>query len=189
MTKHAHLLVTPETPDGLAKLMQSVGRRYVQYVNRFYKRSGTLWEGRFKSSLVQTEDYFLLCQRYIERYPVRANMVEDPGQYRWSSYRHHALGLSDTRLHPHPQYLALGREPNVRQAAYRDLFRTALEQAAINDIRLTLQQGQALGSEKFKTAMSAASGVRRTQARPGRPAKRMTESITKPDQTDFGFQF
>ncbi|MFZ6750751.1 transposase [Undibacterium sp. Ren11W] len=79
MTKHVHMLVTPETAGGLAKLMQSVGRRYVQYVNRFYKRSGTLWEGRFKSSLVQTEDYFLLCQRYIELNPVRANMVEDPG--------------------------------------------------------------------------------------------------------------
>ena len=90
-------------------------------------------------------------------------------------------------MHPPPQYLALGREPDVRSAAYRDLFRTVLEQAAINDVRLVLQQGQVLGSEKFKAAMSAASGVRRTQARPGRPAKRTTETITKPDQTDFGY--
>ena len=122
MTNHVHLLVTPSTSDGLAKLMQSVGRRYVQYVNRFYKRSGTLWEGRFKSSLVQTESYFLLCQRYIELNPVRACMVQDPSQYRWSSYRHHALGHTDTRLHPHTQYLALGMDAETRQARYRDLF-------------------------------------------------------------------
>jgi putative transposase len=150
MTNHVHLLVTPQTPDGLAKLMQSVGRRYVQYVNRFYKRSGTLWEGRFKSSLVQAEDYFLLCQRYIELNPVRACMVDDLAQYRWSSYRHHGLGQVDLRLHPHLQYLALGRETETRQTAYRDLFRSELDEAAINDLRLALQQGQAVGSEKLK---------------------------------------
>ena len=187
MTNHVHLLVTPQTPDGLAKLMQSVGRRYVQYVNRFYKRSGTLWEGRFKSSLVQTEDYFLLCQRYIELNPVRANMVDDPAQYRWSSYRHHALGQVDLRLHPHSQYLALGREAEARQTAYRDLFRAELDDAAISDLRLALQQGQAVGSEKFKDAMSVASGVRRTQTRRGRPAKLVAESVLKDVQTDFGF--
>jgi REP element-mobilizing transposase RayT len=92
MTNHVHLLVTPKTNEGLTKLMQSVVRRYVQYVNRFYKRSGTLWEGRFKSNQVQIEDYFLLCQRYIELNPVRACMVNDPAQYRWSCYRHRALG-------------------------------------------------------------------------------------------------
>lgn len=187
MTNHVHLLVTPETPDGLAKLMQSVGRRYVQYVNRFYKRSGTLWEGRFKSSLVQTEDYFLLCQRYIELNPVRANMVEDPAQYRWSSYRHHGLGQVDLRLHQHSQYLALGREAATRQAVYRDLFRAQLDESAISDLRLALQQGQAVGSEKFKDAMSLASGVRRTQAKRGRPAKPVAASLVKDEQSDFGF--
>lgn len=187
MTNHVHLLVTPTTNDGLAKLMQSVGRRYVQYVNRIYKRSGTLWEGRFKSSLVQTEDYFLLCQRYIELNPVRACMVDDPAQYRWSSYRHHALGQHDSRLHMHSQYLALGRELETRQEAYRDLFRFELEEAAISDLRLALQQGQAVGSEKFKEAMSEASGVRRTQTRRGRPLKPVAELVSKEDQTDFGF--
>ena len=167
--------------------MQSVGRRYVQYVNRFYKRSGTLWEGRFKSSLVQTENYFLLCQRYIELNPVRAGMVQDPAQYRWSSYRHHALGQMDTRLHSHVQDLALGRDDETRQAAYRDLFRSALEEKAIDDIRLALQQGQVVGSEKFKDAMSAASGVRRTQSRRGRPVKLVNDVLEKLDQTDFGF--
>lgn len=187
MTNHVHLLVTPTTSDGLAKLMQSVGRRYVQYVNRFYKRSGTLWEGRFKSSLVQTENYFLLCQHDIELNPVRACMVQDPSQYRWSGYRHHALGHTDTCLHPHAQYLALGRDHETRQAAYRDLFRSVLEEKAIDDIRLALQQGQTVGNEKFKEAMSIASGVRRTQSRRGRPVKLVAEVTEKTKQTDFGF--
>ena len=88
MTNHVHLLVSPETEPALAKLMQSVGRRYVQYINRSYKRSGSLWEGRYKSSVIQAETYLLTCMRYIELNPVRAGMVQDPGQYRWSSYRH-----------------------------------------------------------------------------------------------------
>lgn len=86
MTNHVHLLVTPITPDGTARLMQSIGRRYVQYVNRAYRRSGSLWEGRYKSSVVQEETYLLRCMRYIELNPVRAGMTRDPGQYRWSSY-------------------------------------------------------------------------------------------------------
>jgi putative transposase len=156
-------------------------------VNRFYKRSGTLWEGRFKSSLVQTEDYFLLCQRYIELNPVRACMVDDPAQYRWSSYRHHALGQHDSRLQQHLQYIALGRELETRQEAYRDLFRFEMEEAAISDLRLALQQGQTVGSEKFKEAMSVASGVRRTQTWRGRSAKLVAEWVGKKDQAGFGF--
>ena len=186
MTNHVHLMVTPQTTDGLAKLMQSVGRRYVQYVNRFYKRSGTLWEGRFKSSLIQTEEYFLLCQRYIELNPVRANMVNDPALYRWSSYRHHAFGQTDQRLQHHPLYLALGINDDARRATYRDLFRSELDDAAIADVRLALSQGQPLGSEKFKEAMCAATGVRQTQARRGRPSSQ-AEVLAVENQTDFGF--
>ena len=100
MTNHVHLLVTPDYPDGPSRLMQSIGRRYVQYINRTYKRTGTLWEGRFKSSVVQETHYFLMCSRYIELNPVRAGMVADPGQYRWSSYRHNGLGVADERLTP-----------------------------------------------------------------------------------------
>lgn len=114
-------------------------------------------------------------------------MVEDPAQYRWSSYRHHALGQNDLRLHSHSQYLALGREAATRQEAYRDLFRFELDEAAISDLRVALQQGQVVGSEKFKDAMSVASGVRRTQARRGRPVRLVTESVQKLDQMDFGF--
>lgn len=186
MTNHVHLLVMPQTPDGLAKLMQSVGRRYVQYVNRYYKRSGTLWEGRFKSSLVQMEDYLLLCQRYIELNPVRAGMVNDPAQYPWSSYRHHALGQTDQRLNQHPLYLALGLDEDTRRSAYRDLFRCELDDAALTDLRVALMQGQPLGSERFKEEMCAAAGVRRTQARRGRPAK-SNDKAAERDQIDFGF--
>ena len=107
MTNHVHLLVTPETPDGPARLMQSIGRRYVQYMNRSYKRSGSLWEGRYKSSVVQAETYLLACMRYIELNPVRAGMVSDHCLYRWSSYRANGLGAHDERLTPHPLYLAL----------------------------------------------------------------------------------
>ena len=99
--------------------MQSVGRRYVQYINQTYRRTGTLWEGRFKSSAVQEERYFLLCSRYIELNPVRAGMVVDPGQYRWSSYRHNGLGQADERLTPHAEYLALGQTDHDRQTTYR----------------------------------------------------------------------
>jgi putative transposase len=171
MTNHVHLLVTPDHPDGLSRLMQSVGRRYVQYVNRTYKRTGTLWEGRFKSSVVQEADYFLMCSRYIELNPVRAGMVADPGQYRWSSYRHNGLGQPDERLTPHAEYLALGQQGQDRCEVYRNLFRTELDEAAICDIRLALAQGQPLGNTRFSEALCEAAGIRRTQAKRGRPTK------------------
>ena len=101
--------------------MQSVGRRYVQYVNHTYKRSGTLWEGRHKASLVATDDYLLVCQRYIELNPVRAGMVQHPADYPWSSYRHHAEGRTDPLVRSHANYEALGATPEARQAAYREI--------------------------------------------------------------------
>lgn len=115
MTNHVHLLVTPETTDGLSRLMQSLGRHYVRHYNQRYRRSGTLWEGRFKSCLVQTEDYLLQCYRYIELNPVRAGMVNDPAEYPWSSYRCNALGVESRLLTLHDEYLKLGREPVERQ--------------------------------------------------------------------------
>jgi len=186
MTNHVHLLVTPQTPDGCAKLIQSIGRRYVQYVNRVYRRSGTLWEGRFKSSAVQTERYLLLCQRYIELNPVRAGMVRDPAAYRWSSYRHNGLGQADSRLTPHPEYEALGQDLSSRLAAYRSLFRHELDEEAITDIRLALNQSQAVGSERFQEWINKTAGVRLVQSKRGRPENGMaTESDIK--QGDFGF--
>ena len=149
MTNHVHLLLTPSDVHGPAKLMQSVGRRYVQYVNRHYRRTGTLWEGRFKSSAVQAETYLMLCQRYIELNPVRAGMVNDPGQYRWSSYRSNGIGQDDGLITTHPVYLAQGLESEARRAAYRALFRSELDEAALDDIRLAISQSQPLGSSRF----------------------------------------
>ena len=187
MTNHVHLLATPEKPDGIARMMQSIGRRYVQYINRSYRRTGSLWEGRFKSSLVQAEEYLLTCMRYIELNPVRANMVNDPAQYRWSSYRHNGLGQVDERIAPHSLYLSLDRDKAARLAEYRGLFRSELDDAALADIRLALAQGQPLGSERFSEIMCAAAGVRRAKKGPGRPKVVQEQSARVEDQSDFGF--
>ena len=107
MTNHVHLLLTPPTADAAGKLMKALGQRYVQYINRTYRRSGTLWEGRFRSCLTQEESYLLTCQRYIELNPVRAGMVEHPAEYLWSSYRANAQGEPNPLLSPHPHYWSL----------------------------------------------------------------------------------
>ena len=187
MTNHVHLLVTPETETGIAKLMQAVGRRYVQYINRSYRRTGSLWEGRYKSSVIQAETYLLTCMRYIELNPVRAGMVQDPGQYRWSSYRHNGQGQADPRITPHPLYLAIDRDGTERQAAYRALFRSELDEEALADIRLALSQGQPLGHGYFGDKICAAAGIRRTQKRSGRPAGKADQPGVAETQTDFGF--
>jgi putative transposase len=187
MTNHVHLLLTPETPEGPAKLMQAIGRRYVQYINTSYKRSGSLWEGRYKSSLVQEESYLLTCMRYIELNPVRADMVQDPSHYRWSGYRHNGLGQNDERIAPHPLYLALGPDAPTRQTAYRALFRSQLDDDAIADIRLTLNQSQPLGSDRFADRISAATGIRRAQKRRGWPQGKTHQSNSMETQPDFGF--
>ncbi len=122
MTNHVHLLLTPKKAAAVPRLLMSLGRRYVQYINRSYKRTGTLWDSRHKSSVVQADNYLLTCQRYIELNPVCAAMVEDPAHYRWTSYRANALGQTDARLTPHSVYLALGHSDKERQATYRALF-------------------------------------------------------------------
>ena len=127
MTNHVHLLLSAEGAEGAGALMKALGQRYVQYVNRTYRRSGSLWEGRFRSSLTQEEHYLLACQRYIELNPVRAGMVEHPGEYRWSSYRANAQGEESPLLTRHETFLALGGDAESRQAAYRELFRHELE--------------------------------------------------------------
>lgn len=169
MTNHVHLLVTPKRAEQLPRLIISLGRRYVQYINRTYRRTGTLWDSRYKSSLIHAETYLLSCQRYIELNPVRAAMVEDPAHYRWSSYRAHALGQPDSRLTPHQLYLALGSTGQVRQLAYCALFRSQLDTEAIDDIRLALNQSQPLGNERFYATIEKATGTRREVRARGRP--------------------
>lgn len=171
MTNHVHLLLTPPNAQAVAQLVMSLGRRYVQYINKTYRRTGTLWDSRYKSSLVDADDYLLRCQRYIELNPVRAGMTDDPVHYRWSSYPAHALGQADALLTPHDLYLALDGDPFKRQAMYRFLFRSELEQEALADIRLALAQGQPLGKGRFLDQVEQMIG-RRCEVRPrGRPRK------------------
>jgi len=169
MTNHVHLLLTPKKAEAVPKLIISLGRRYVQYVNRRYRRTGTLWDSRYKSSLVEAETYLLACQRYIELNPVRAAMVNDPAHYRWTSYRANGLGHPNARLTPHPLYRALGGDDKERQSAYRALFRALPDLAAINDIRLALHQSQPVGNARFHARIEQMTGVRREAKPRGRP--------------------
>ncbi|HEU5443920.1 MAG TPA: transposase [Pseudolabrys sp.] len=174
MTNHVHLLITPSVVQKVPRLLMSLGRRYVQYVNRKYGRTGTLWDCRYRSCLIQSETYLLACQRYIELNPVRAAMVEDPAQYRWSSYRFYAFGRFDPLLTPRVEYLALGDDASERQRAYRKLFEYALTQNAIADIRLAVYKGRPLGNAPFRSMIERVAG-RQREARPrGRPRKLAT---------------
>jgi putative transposase len=165
MTNHVHLLLTPEDANGPSLLMKNLGQRYVQYVNRTYRRSGTLWEGRFRSSLVQRQGYLLKCQRYIELNPVRAGMVRLPGTYPWSSYSANAELRSSALITPHAEYLALGETPEERAEVYRRLFRFELDNLDLQEIRSAANGGFALGNERFKAEIAATLGRRAERLR------------------------
>ena len=160
MTNHVHLLLTAETENGVSRLMQTLGRSYVRYFNHTYRRSGTLWEGRFKSCVVEAESYLLTCQRYIELNPVRAGMVEAPGQYAWSSFSANGLGKKVKLWTPHSVYKRLGGTAAERAEAYRGLFRGHLDTSIIKQIRKASNQGMVLGSERFKQEVEQLSGRR-----------------------------
>ena len=155
MSNHVHLLLTPGKAGAISRLMQTFARNYAGLFNGRHRRSGTLWEGRYKSCLVDSEHYLLRCYRYIELNPVRAWMVEDPAMHPWSSYHGNALGKPDPLLTPHAVFLALGNEPLVRAAAYRALVAEALSPEDISEIRMYLQQQRALGTERFKKRVEA----------------------------------
>ena len=157
MTNHVHLLITPGSAGGASRMMQSVGRRYVAEFNARHRRTGTLWEGRFKSSLVFGAAYAINCHRYIELNPVRAGMVADPGDYPWSSYRSNALGESDSLLTMHDAYRALG-DAATRLAAYRALVAAGLDDTTAAEIRANLQQGRVFGPEPFQTQLERSVG-------------------------------
>jgi len=175
MTNHVHLLLTPETEDGVSRLMQSLGRKYVRYFNSTYQRSGTLWEGRFKSCVVEAENYLLTCQRYIELNPVRAGMVEAPEDYPWSSYRANGLGRETGLWTSHAVYRELGRTPAERARAYRELFRGHLEPEALKAIRDASNSGMALGNDRFKQEVEALSGRRTAPLKRGPKPKQERE--------------
>jgi len=150
MTNHIHLLASPHKTDGISKMMQMLGRYYVQYFNYTYKRSGTLWEGRYKASLIDSEAYALLCYRYIELNPVRANMVQHPSEYPWSSYRANALGQYDALVTPQTMYYALGQDETTRQTQYRSLFTGQIDEICLTQMREATNKAWVLGSELFK---------------------------------------
>ena len=171
MTNHVHLLLTPQTERSAGELMKRLGQRYVQYVNRTYRRSGTLWEGRFRSCLTQEEGYLLGCYRYIELNPVRANMVDNPADYPWSSYRTNALGEESSVVTPHVLYTGLGGGDASRQVAYRELFRYQLDPGVVDEIRSATNGNFVLGSSHFQQQVAATLGRRVTPGVAGRPRK------------------
>ena len=171
MPNHVHLLVTPRRPASVSKMMQSLGGRYVRYVNETHGRTGTLWEGRYRSSLVDGERYLLACMRYIELNPVRAAMVTSPADYRWSSHRHHALGEADALITEHPLYDALGPTPEARRTAYRALFEAAIDEGLLSSIRGALNQGRAVAGPLFLADMESRLQRSLAPAQRGRPRR------------------
>lgn len=167
MTNHVHLLATPATANGISRMMQTLGRYYVPYFNQAYCRTGTLWEGRFKSCLIDADEYLLVCQRYIELNPVRAGMVDAPDNYNWSSYKANANGLAMNLWTPHNIYQSLGSTTDDRAAAYRALFAGHLKEQVVKRIRSATNKGLALGSDKFASEIEMVSGRRVTSLRRG----------------------
>jgi putative transposase len=173
MTNHVHLLVTPSKPESASLMMKDLGQRFVQYINRTYERSGTLWEGRFRSCLLQEEDYVFSCYRYIEMNPVRAGMVEHPAEYRWSSYGANAHGLPSEIIEPHLLYRALGETVDLRASAYRELFRYQLDPGLVDQIRSATNGNYALGNSRFTAEVEQALGRRAGRGKAGRPKRSM----------------
>ena len=173
MTNHVHLLVTAGATDGIGRAMQSVGRRYVRYFNDRHGRTGTLWEGRYRATVIDTNRYLFACSRYIEENPVRAGMVAAPWQYTWSSFGANALGLNDSLVTAHSEFLSLGPTPRARHAAYRALFSSELDMAECHAIRDATAHGWALGDPAFLAAVNATGRRPTARARGeggGRPA-------------------
>ena len=174
MTNHVHLLMTPSDAIGISKVMSLLGQHYVQYINHTYRRSGTLWEGRHKASIVNVEEYLLLCYRYIELNPVRAGMVAAPEDYPWSSYQHHAWNKPCPIINDHELYLGLGRDKEERSYAYRELFRAQLPEQDIHSIRQAYHYNYPLGNDRFKEKIEEALNRQVGYAKKGRPVSNAT---------------
>lgn len=170
MTNHVHFLVTPERSDSISRTMREVGSQYAQHMNKLHCRTGTMWEGRHRSSLIQSERYLFTCYRYIELNPVRAGMVNNPGEYRWSSYTLNTTG--DTGwLTPRDEYLQLGKDPVERGRVYRELFADQLDQETLDFVRQATHYSQPIGDREFREQIAARHGIALGQMRPGRPKR------------------
>lgn len=175
MGNHLHLLVTPQTADGLPRMMQAVGRRYVRYFNDTHGRSGTLWEGRYKSTLIETERYLLACMAYIDLNPVRAGLVSQAKDYPWSSHGHYAGLRVDRMITPHPLYWELGNTPFAREAAYAQRVQEGVTPKQQQELTDSVLRGWALGSPQFVDGLQKKTERRLSMGRPGRPASRSAQ--------------
>ncbi|MDB5964449.1 MAG: transposase [Polaromonas sp.] len=169
MGNHFHLLATPQTDRSLPQMMQAVGRSYVRYFNDRQARSGTLWEGRYRSALVEADAYLLSCMAYLDLNPVRAGVVPDAASYAWSSHGHYVGLRTDRLITPHPLWWSLGNTPFAREAAYADRVRQGLARAAEEALTASVLGGWALGSPGFMAELKRQSGRRAHRATPGRP--------------------
>jgi putative transposase len=169
MTNHVHLLLTPSRCDGVAQLFMSIRRRYVRFINQKYDRTGTLWGGRYRSSLVQLEDYLLYCYRYIELNPVRAHIVEAPEAYRWSSFHANALGERNPLITPHTLFTGLGKGDSERRAAYGAMFGQHLSDDLLNAIRNALNHNKPVGNSEFIHKVEELTSLQCQINPPGRP--------------------
>jgi putative transposase len=179
MTNHVHLIVDPvNKPESLSMLMKRVAGRQTRYVNKLEKRTGSLWEGRFKSSIVSSKEYLPACSRYIELNPMRAGMVGDPAEYQWSSYPAKVIGTRDPVVDFHPSYLSLGDSRQERQKAYAEYVLGTVPDDEIKLIREALQRGQLTGSERFRAETEKKLGIRLSNKKPGRPRKNKTVPLS-----------
>lgn len=169
MPDHVHLLVSPTDGEGLARMMQWVGRQYVPYFNARYGRRGSLWQARYRAAVLEAESYLLACSRYIELHPVRAHLAAGPWDYAWSSYGHHAGLRPDPLITDHAAYWALGNTPFDREAAYRELAEQGVSAALVADLSEAAMKGWPLGSASFRDAIEKQLGRRASPAPRGRP--------------------
>ena len=181
MSNHVHLLITPEIKDGVSLLFRDMGRDYVRRFNKRYERSGTLWEGRFKSSLVDSDRYLLACYRYIELNPVRARIVGDPSSYHWSSFQANGLGQSNRLVTPHKSWLALGSDDRERRLRYLDLFDTRISTDQMSRIRAGIAKGIPTGSDEFVKHLENSLGVAFGPKQPGPKRRRKSGPDTQLD--------
>lgn len=188
MDNHVHLLVTPQHQDGVSRMLQALGRRFVAWFNRRHGRSGTLWEGRFRGSLIDSERYFLTCMRYIDLNPVRAGMVSNCRDFIWSSHAHYIGERTDPLVTEHPRFWALGNTPFERDAAYKGLFATEItpaDQRALTDSAI---KGRPLGSAEFLAKLADQTNRRLQTGKRGRPpgkVQTMSEPIDAGSLTPF----
>ena len=167
MTNHVHLLLTPQAAEACTAMMRDLGQRYVQYFNRRHARTGTLWEGRYRSSMVESSYYVLACYRYIELNPVRAGMVDHPTGYLWSSYAVNSGMRTDPLLAQHPEFVALGHDVEPRHAAYRGLFDGTLDRVLVQRIRDATNSGYPLVNDRFKASVLDPLGKKTAPGKPG----------------------